>query len=44
MSVASGADAGAATDADRSIVQVWSARPLVTPPAAANPIVWLHGR
>jgi len=44
MSVASGADAGAATDADRSIVQVVGARPLVMPPAAANPIVWLHGR
>jgi len=43
MSVA-GTDSGAATDADRSIVHVVSARPLVTPPAAANPIVWLHGR
>ncbi len=44
VSVASGTDADAATAADRSIIQVVTARPLVTPPAAANPIIWLHGR
>ena len=44
LSVTSGTDVGAATAADRSIVQLVTARPLVTPPAAANPIVWLHGR
>ena len=39
-----GADSGEATADDRAIVRVIRSRPLVTPPAAANPIVWLHGR
>ena len=44
LDASTGADSGEATTADRAIFRVVRSRPLVTPPAAANPIVWLHGR
>lgn len=39
-----GQPVGDATDSDRLLLRVIKAKPLIMPPGAANPVVWLHGR